>query len=158
MFVDTPLTRTHGVRFKYESLLVPILRSGLVLLSPFLRFHPSVKVGFIGMRSDEITATPELYYCKLPSFNHGVQHHLAVVPYDCHRRKRFIGCQGLKRSRRIGTPNYIDLARNVVKNNRIGRIKLILPILLLFWHCNFAFTRLCAIFATLFGEKLPTAK
>lgn len=69
IFVDTPLARTHGVCFKHESVLVPILRSGLVLLPPFLRFHPGAHVGFIGTRRDEKTAIPELYYTKLPPFN-----------------------------------------------------------------------------------------
>lgn len=69
LFVDTPLARTHGVRFKHESVLVPILRSGLVLLPPFMRFHPSATVGFIGTRRDEKTAIPELYYSKLPPFS-----------------------------------------------------------------------------------------
>ena len=68
VFVDTPLARTHGACFKHESVLVPILRSGLVLLPPFLRFHPGAKVGFIGIRRNEETAIPELYYNKLPSF------------------------------------------------------------------------------------------
>lgn len=70
MFVETPLARTHGVCFKHESVLVPILRSGLVLLPPFMRLHPGASIGFIGTRRDEKTAIPELYYTKLPSFNH----------------------------------------------------------------------------------------
>lgn len=69
MFVDTPLAHTHGVCFKHEFVLVPILRSGLVLLPPFLSFHPGASIGFIGMRRDEKTAIPELYYTNLPSFN-----------------------------------------------------------------------------------------
>ncbi|PJD95755.1 MAG: uracil phosphoribosyltransferase [Parachlamydia sp.] len=69
LFVDTPLARTHGVCFKHEFVLVPILRSGLVLLPPFMRFHPSASVGFIGARRDEKTAIAELYYTKLPPFN-----------------------------------------------------------------------------------------
>jgi len=68
LFVDTPLARTHGVRFKHESVLVPILRSGLALLPPFMSFHPKARVGFIGARRDEKTAIPELYYMKLPEF------------------------------------------------------------------------------------------
>lgn len=68
-FVDTPLARTHGVCFKHEFVLVPILRSGLVLLPPFMRFHPGASIGFIGTRRDEKTAIPELYYTKLPPFN-----------------------------------------------------------------------------------------
>lgn len=68
VFVDTPLMRTHGVHNKHEAVLVPILRSGLVLLPPFLRFHPTASVGFIGARRDEETAKAELYYNKLPPF------------------------------------------------------------------------------------------
>lgn len=69
LFVDTPLAHTHGVCFKHEFVLIPILRSGLVLLPPFMSFHPKATVGFIGTRRDEITAIPELYYSKLPPFN-----------------------------------------------------------------------------------------
>ncbi len=46
VFVDTPLAHTHGVCFKHESVLVPILRSGLVLLPPFMRFHPGASHRF----------------------------------------------------------------------------------------------------------------
>lgn len=66
--VDTPLTRTHGEQIKHDPVLVPILRSGLVLLPPFMRFHPRATVGFIGARRDEKTAIPELYYSKIPPF------------------------------------------------------------------------------------------
>jgi len=69
MFVDTPLARTHGVYYEHEFVLVPILRSGLVLLPPFMRFHPGASIGFIGTRRDEKTAIPELYYTKLPPIN-----------------------------------------------------------------------------------------
>lgn len=70
LIVDTPLARTKGVCIKHEPVLVPILRSGLVLLPPFMRFHPGAGIGFIGTRRDEKTAIPELYYTKLPPFNH----------------------------------------------------------------------------------------
>lgn len=74
VFVDTPLSHTHGVRFKNEIVLVPILRSGLVLLPSFLHFHPHATVGFIGIRRNEKTAIPELYYSKLPDIgeNHSI--------------------------------------------------------------------------------------
>lgn len=68
ILVDTPLAQTQGECFKDQFVLVPILRSGLVLLSPFMRFYLEASVGFIGTRRDEKTAIPELYYSKLPSF------------------------------------------------------------------------------------------
>ena len=64
--VVTPLAHAHGERLKREPILIPILRSGLVLLPPFLRFYPNAAIGFIGMCRDEKTAIPELYYSKLP--------------------------------------------------------------------------------------------
>lgn len=67
--VDTPLARTQGECMTGIPILVPILRSGLILLQPFLRFYPSAPVGFIGERRDEKTAIPELYYHKLPPIN-----------------------------------------------------------------------------------------
>ncbi len=67
--IETPLATTQGVKFNKEVLLVPILRSGLVLLPSFLRFYPDALVGFLGERRDEITAIPELYYAKFPLFS-----------------------------------------------------------------------------------------
>lgn len=68
-FVDTPLAHTHGVCLKHVPILVPILRSGLVLLPPFMRFHPNASIGFIGARRDEKTAIAKLYYSNLPPLN-----------------------------------------------------------------------------------------
>lgn len=66
--VETPLGITSGVCSKKSPILVPILRSGLVMLPPFLRFHHGASIGFIGMRRDEKTAIPQLYYKNLPAF------------------------------------------------------------------------------------------
>ncbi len=66
--IETPLATTQGETFKQHPVLVPILRSGLVMLPPFLRFYPGSLMGFLGMRRDEITILPELYYVKLPLF------------------------------------------------------------------------------------------
>lgn len=68
--IDTPLAKTRGVVFKNPVLLVPILRSGLIFLNPFLHYYPDALIGFIGARRDEITAIPELYYSKIPPFTH----------------------------------------------------------------------------------------
>lgn len=64
--VDTPIAAAQGESFAKEIVLVPILRSGLVLLYPFMHFYPSAKVGFIGTLRDEETAIAHLYYSKLP--------------------------------------------------------------------------------------------
>lgn len=67
--VETPLASTQGERFQHIPILVPILRSGIALLPPFLRFWPQADIGFLGIRRDETTAIPEHYYSKLPQVN-----------------------------------------------------------------------------------------
>jgi uracil phosphoribosyltransferase len=64
--VATPLSKGEGFRFKNDIVLIPILRSGIVLLEPFMSFFPGSKVGFVGLRRDEKTAIPMLYYQNLP--------------------------------------------------------------------------------------------
>lgn len=64
--LSTPLTETTGEVFTEALIIVPILRSGLAMLPPFLKFFPHASVGFFGMRRDETTKKPHLYYEQLP--------------------------------------------------------------------------------------------
>ncbi|MFH1644609.1 MAG: uracil phosphoribosyltransferase [bacterium] len=64
--VETPMAQTTGIELKNNTVLIPILRSGLVLLNPFLKYYETAKVGFVGMKRDEKTAIPHLYYKNLP--------------------------------------------------------------------------------------------
>ena len=64
--VETPLGSASGARPADRIILVPILRSGLALLSPFLTLFPEAAVGFLGIRRDEETALPSLYYENIP--------------------------------------------------------------------------------------------
>jgi uracil phosphoribosyltransferase len=64
--METPLESTQGYRFTHPVVLVPILRAGLALLYPFMRYFPDAAVGFIGLRRDEETAKPHVYYTNLP--------------------------------------------------------------------------------------------
>lgn len=65
--VETPIAPVAGVRLSHDVVLVPVLRSGLALLYPFLRYFPKSRVGFIGMKRDEKTAIAHNYYINLPS-------------------------------------------------------------------------------------------
>lgn len=47
--------------------LVPVLRAGMALLPAFLTLFPNAPIGFFGIRRDEKTAAPHLYYEKLHS-------------------------------------------------------------------------------------------
>ena len=64
--IETPLTKTTGTTFKNNIILVPILRSGMALLNPFIRFFEHAQVGFVGLRRDEKTAIAQMYYYKVP--------------------------------------------------------------------------------------------
>ena len=49
-----------------DVVLVPVLRSGLAMLPPFLETFPEASVGFLGMVRDEKTLLAHMYYQKLP--------------------------------------------------------------------------------------------
>lgn len=65
--LETPVAKTTGYQIKKNIVLIPILRAGIALLNPFMKLFPSSKVGFIGVRRDEETALPLLYYNNIPS-------------------------------------------------------------------------------------------
>ena len=65
--VFTPFQETLGFELS-NPVLVPILRSGLAMLPAFLQVYPSSIVGFLGMKRNERTFEPSLYYENLPSF------------------------------------------------------------------------------------------
>ena len=64
--LSTPISETKGAKLKNPIVLIPILRSGLAMLYPFLRVFDHAKVGFFGMRRDEKTFDAKLYYENLP--------------------------------------------------------------------------------------------
>lgn len=66
--VETALGRAQGTYIAKEPVLIAILRSGLTLLPPFLEMYPKAPIGTIGVRRNEKTAKPRLYYQNLPRF------------------------------------------------------------------------------------------
>src|SRR3972149_98542 len=67
--VETPLGKAAGSRLQEQIVLLPILRAGLLMLPHFMHLFEDSKVGFFGIRRDEKTALPQLYYENLPSFS-----------------------------------------------------------------------------------------
>lgn len=67
--IKTPIATTTGPVLAQKIILIPILRSGLILLPPFLYYFPESLVGFVGMKRDEATAKPYLYYKNLPKID-----------------------------------------------------------------------------------------
>lgn len=64
--VITPLEKTVGYRLKYQTILIPVLRSGLSMVDAFTEMIPDAKVGHIGLQRDEKTLQPVDYYYKTP--------------------------------------------------------------------------------------------
>lgn len=64
--ITTQEGETAGIQCTKEIVLLPILRSGIALLPPFLYYFPHAKVGFFGIKRSEETAQPHLYYQNLP--------------------------------------------------------------------------------------------
>lgn len=67
--VNTPLGPARGAAFAFRIILVPILRAGISLLYPFLDYFDEAKIGFIGIKRDEITSIPHSYYQNLPAIH-----------------------------------------------------------------------------------------
>lgn len=65
----TPVGEAKGCSLKNSLILLPILRSGLALLPPFMFYFDQAKIGFLGMRRDELTAKPYQYYQQLPDIH-----------------------------------------------------------------------------------------
>lgn len=64
--IETPIDKTIGIKIKPQIILIPILRSGITMLEPFLRYFKDAKVGVVGLQRDEETAQAHLYYNKIP--------------------------------------------------------------------------------------------
>ncbi len=65
--VETPLSSAEGAIAQGRVVLVSILRAGLTLLPAFLKLFPDAPIGFFGIKRDEKTAEPHLYYENLPA-------------------------------------------------------------------------------------------
>ncbi len=64
--VETPLAKAKGVFLKREILLIPVLRAGLGMLTGVLQLLPQAKIGFIGLKREEITFKADVYHKSLP--------------------------------------------------------------------------------------------
>lgn len=64
--VETPISPAKGCKPKHDVVLIPILRAGIALLPAFMRIFDESRVGFFGIRRDEVSAMPCLYYENLP--------------------------------------------------------------------------------------------
>jgi len=65
--VTTPLSSAAGVVPVGRVVLVAILRAGLSLLPAFMKLFPGSPIGIFGIRRDEVTKEPHLYYENIPA-------------------------------------------------------------------------------------------
>ena len=64
--IETPLGSAAGRVAGDDLVVVPVLRAGLGMLDAVLELAPRARVGYVGLRRDELTAVPSQYYAKLP--------------------------------------------------------------------------------------------
>ena len=64
--IDTPLASTPGVKVAEPPLIVPVMRAGLGMLHATQLLLPSARVGFVGLRRDEVTHLPHAYVNTVP--------------------------------------------------------------------------------------------
>lgn len=64
--IQTPIALTKGSAFKNPIVLVPVLRSGMAMLEPFLEVFTDARVGIVGLKRDEVTAQAHWYYRNVP--------------------------------------------------------------------------------------------
>jgi uracil phosphoribosyltransferase len=67
--IQTPIETTIGLQIKPKIMLIPILRSGMSMLEPFLYYFKNASIGVIGLKRDEKTAIAHLYYQNIPKIN-----------------------------------------------------------------------------------------
>ena len=65
--IETPLDEIDGVVLPDDVMLVPIMRAAMAILPAFTDMLPDAPVGIVGVARDEETASPSLYYKKLPA-------------------------------------------------------------------------------------------
>ncbi|MDR3143959.1 MAG: uracil phosphoribosyltransferase [Puniceicoccales bacterium] len=64
--IRTPLADFDGTDLGQSIVVVPILRSGLLMLQPAMDILQDISIGYIGLERDETLAARTAYYCKLP--------------------------------------------------------------------------------------------
>jgi len=67
--IQTPLEETAAYQMANPYVLVPILRAGIGMVDPILKWLPEASVGYLGLERDEATAKARRYYSKFPCFS-----------------------------------------------------------------------------------------
>ena len=63
--VETPVAKSEGEVIAVPLIVIPILRAGVGMLSAVLHILPDARTGFLGMKRNEETAEPDVYYSNI---------------------------------------------------------------------------------------------
>ncbi len=64
--IETPLEKTKGHVLDDQFVLIPILRAGMGMINGIIDIIPHAKIGTIGLKRDEQTLKPTVYYLNFP--------------------------------------------------------------------------------------------
>lgn len=122
--VHTPLEEAKGKKIAGDLVIIPILRAGLAMLPSFLRLYPEASVGFFGMRRDEKTKKPDLYYENLPILNKNS----SVIVIDPMIATGGSGILAIEKIKDKGIPeNQIIYVGILAARNGLERVKKLFP-------------------------------
>lgn len=66
--IETPIACAHCRTIKgKEPVIIPILRAGLAMQEAFMDLIPTAQIAHLGMKRDEATHEPSLYYANIPA-------------------------------------------------------------------------------------------
>lgn len=66
--IETPIACAHCQTIKgKEPVIIPILRAGLAMQEAFMDLIPTAQIAHLGMKRDEATHEPYLYYANIPA-------------------------------------------------------------------------------------------
>lgn len=68
--INTPIIATQGQKLRNKTLVIPILRAGLVLLKPFEEMIPEAIIGYYGVSRNELSYEPVEYFVSIPKIDH----------------------------------------------------------------------------------------
>lgn len=118
--IDTTLTQTEGLALAQRVVIIPILRSGITMLEPFLSVFIEAVVGVVGLKRDEITAQAHWYYHNIPPLQHNDQ----IIVIDPMIATGGTGCETLTMLDKLGVDMKTALYVSIISSPEgLARLK-----------------------------------
>ena len=110
--IDTTLTQTEGLALAQRVVIIPILRSGITMLEPFLNVFTQAVVGVVGLKRDETTAQAHWYYHNIPPLQHNDQ----IIVIDPMIATGGTGCETLTMLDKLGVDMKTALYVSIISS------------------------------------------